>query len=67
MYIDLRSQKGLADEFKGLEKPSGEEYHIEEVSEERRPFKCVLDVGIVATTVGRSGLWGKFSCSRYMG
>ena len=36
----------------GVEKPTGEEYHVEEVSEERRPFKCVLDVGIVSTTVG---------------
>ncbi|CDJ51961.1 ribosomal protein L5, putative [Eimeria brunetti] len=45
-------KKGLADQFVGVEKPTGEEYHIEEVSEERRPFKCVLDVGIVSTTVG---------------
>ncbi|CDJ35664.1 LOW QUALITY PROTEIN: ribosomal protein L5, putative [Eimeria mitis] len=45
-------KKGLADEFVGVEKPTGEEYHIEEVSEDRRPFKCVLDVGIVSTTVG---------------
>lgn len=42
----------MADEFVGVEKPTGEEYHVEEVSEERRPFKCVLDVGIVSTTVG---------------
>ncbi|CDI83811.1 ribosomal protein L5, putative [Eimeria acervulina] len=48
----LLKQKGLADEFVGVEKPTGEEYHVEEVSEERRPFKCVLDVGIVSTTVG---------------
>ena len=47
-------QKGLADEFVGVEKPNGEEFHIEETSEERRPFKCVLDVGIVSTTVGAS-------------
>ncbi|OEH79184.1 ribosomal protein [Cyclospora cayetanensis] len=45
-------KKGLSDEFPGVEKPTGEEYHVEEESEERRPFKCVLDVGIVSTTVG---------------
>lgn len=45
-------QRGLDNEFKGVEVPTGEEYHVEEEAEERRPFKCVLDVGIVSTTVG---------------
>lgn len=48
----LLKMKGLADEFKGVEEPNGEEYHVEEEADERRPFKCVLDVGIVSTTVG---------------
>lgn len=37
--------------------PTGEEYHIEEEAEERRPFKCVLDVGIVSTTVGKISIF----------
>lgn len=42
----------LDETFKGLENATGEEFHIEETAEDRRPFKCLLDVGIVKTTKG---------------
>merc|ERR1712063_42587 len=35
----------------------GEEYHVEAEAEDRRPFKCILDVGIRRTTAGAQ-LWG---------
>lgn len=44
-----------------MEEPTGEEYHIEEEMDERRPFKCLLDVGIVSTTVGEYRLRRVFS------
>jgi large subunit ribosomal protein L5e len=43
---------GLDTQFKGTAEASGEEYHVEDHSENRRPFKCILDVGLVATTTG---------------
>merc|ERR1719188_2239600 len=40
-------------DFKGVDEATGEEYHVEEeVEGERRPFKCVLDVGLKRTTIG---------------
>jgi large subunit ribosomal protein L5e len=50
---------GLDKTFVGQEEATGEEYHIEEEeeAEERRPFKCILDVGLKRTTVG-SRIWG---------
>lgn len=42
----------MADEFKGVEQATGEEYHVEENFDSRRPFKALLDIGIVATTTG---------------
>jgi len=45
----------IADAFKGEEEPSGE-YQLTEAAEvdgeERRPFKCFLDVGLVRTSTG---------------
>merc|ERR1712217_110142 len=35
----------------------GEEYHVEDEDGERRPFKCILDVGIRTTCVG-ARMWG---------
>merc|ERR1712032_236049 len=47
----------LDDQFKGKETIDGEEYHVEDEDGERRPFKCILDVGIRTTCVGAS-MWG---------
>jgi len=43
--------------FKGKEALDGEEYHVEDEEGERRPFKCILDVGIRTTCVG-ARMWG---------
>merc|ERR550514_181684 len=45
--------------FKGKEEVDGEEYHVEdeENEEERKPFKCILDVGLQSTVKG-ARLWG---------
>jgi large subunit ribosomal protein L5e len=32
---------------------NGREHFVEEVDEDKRPFRCVLDLGLVATTVGQ--------------
>jgi len=48
---------GLADMFKGKEEADGEDYHVEEEENERRPFKCILDVGLQTTAVGHR-MWG---------
>ncbi|KAF8820770.1 ribosomal protein RPL5 [Cardiosporidium cionae] len=37
--------------FTGLEDINGEDFNVEE-NESRRPFKCLLDVGIIRTTTG---------------
>lgn len=42
---------GLADLYKGTETPTGDVY-VPEEDEARRPFKCLLDVGLKATTTG---------------
>merc|ERR1711972_524301 len=47
----------LDDQFKGKEELNGEEYHVEDEDSERRPFKCILDVGIRTTCVG-ARMWG---------
>lgn len=47
----------LDEEFKGKEEIDGDEYHVEDEENERRPFKCILDVGIRSTTVGHR-MWG---------
>jgi large subunit ribosomal protein L5e len=48
---------GQDQEIKGKEELDGEEYHIEEEETEKRPFKCILDVGIRRTCVG-ARMWG---------
>jgi large subunit ribosomal protein L5e len=48
---------GLDDTFKGKEEANGEEYHVEEEETERKPLKCILDVGLQRTCVG-ARMWG---------
>merc|ERR1712187_1062433 len=48
---------GLDEQFTGKEELHGEEYHVEDEGGERRPFKCILDVGIRTTCVG-ARMWG---------
>jgi len=49
----LLKKYGMDDEFKGVETHNAEEYHIEEDHEgDRRPFKVLLDVGLMRTSVG---------------
>jgi len=48
---------GLDKTFVGVEEADGEEYHVEQEEEDRRPFKVILDVGLKRTTVG-SRIWG---------
>lgn len=48
---------GLDETFVGVEECDGEEFHVEEEEGDRRPFKCLLDVGLKRTTIG-SRIWG---------
>lgn len=48
---------GLDGDFEGVKEADGEDFHIEEEDSERRPFKCILDVGLQRTTVGHR-MWG---------
>mmetsp|Transcript_32113 Transcript_32113/g.54162 ORF Transcript_32113/g.54162 Transcript_32113/m.54162 type:complete len:301 (-) Transcript_32113:76-978(-) len=57
----LLQQLGLDETYAGVEEPTGEvvstevngrEYFVEEVDEEKRPFRALLDVGIKNTTTG---------------
>jgi len=48
---------GQADTITGKAEIDGEEYHVEEEETEKRPFKCILDVGVRRTTVG-ARMWG---------
>lgn len=43
---------GLADAISGPEECTAEEYHVEEEDNERRPFKCIFDVGLIRTIPG---------------
>lgn len=43
---------GLADSISGVEEATAEEYHVEEEDLERRPFKVILDVGLIRTIPG---------------
>ncbi|KAJ1611863.1 60S ribosomal protein L5 [Cryptosporidium canis] len=38
--------------FTGVGEITGDDYHVEEEAEDRRPFKCILDVGLTRTTSG---------------
>lgn len=42
----------LDDVCVGKAEADGEEYHVEEDESERRPFKAILDIGLVRTTTG---------------
>ena len=63
----LLASVGLADAYTGVEEVTGEinesegydgkTYYVPEVDEEKRPFRCVLDVGLAATTKG-CRIWG---------
>ena len=50
----LLSDLGMADMYKGIETADGEFFDVTEkgVNENRRPFKALLDVGLVRTTTG---------------
>jgi Ribosomal protein L18 len=45
---------GLADSITGVEECNAEEFHVEDESNERRPFKVILDVGLIRTIPGTS-------------
>jgi len=48
---------GLDSEFEGVKEADGEDFHIEEEETDRRPFKCILDVGLQRTASGHR-MWG---------
>lgn len=49
----LLKSLGLDGKYEGLNEVTGEEYHVEEnSSDDCRPFKALLDVGLVRTTTG---------------
>jgi len=43
---------GLADSISGVEEATAEEFHVEEEDNDRRPFKVILDVGLIRTIPG---------------
>jgi len=43
---------GLDKKYEGNLAPNGEDYKVEELSEGPRPFKALLDIGLVRTTTG---------------
>jgi large subunit ribosomal protein L5e len=47
----LLTKLGLADDYEGCTEPDGELFMVEEEGD-KRPFTCVLDVGLVRTTTG---------------
>merc|ERR1711920_743862 len=53
----MLKQLNLDGQFKGKEEVDGEDYHIEDEETDRRPFKCILDVGLQTTAVGHR-MWG---------
>lgn len=63
----LLTKVGLADTYEGSEDVTGEineaegmdgkTYYVPEVDEEKRPFRCFLDVGLAATSKG-CRIWG---------
>merc|ERR1719491_2751368 len=54
---------GLDGDFEGVKEPTGEDYHIEEEENEKRPFKCILDVGLQRTCAGHR-MWGALKMRR---
>jgi len=76
----LLKKLDLEEAFEGVEEADGEEFHIEEEVDEdsRRPFKALLDIGLVRTTVGAKvfaamkgaadgGLHVPHNCKRFPG
>eukprot|EP01002_Notosolenus_urceolatus_P006442 NODE_2715_length_1055_cov_5745.169980_g2264_i0.p2 GENE.NODE_2715_length_1055_cov_5745.169980_g2264_i0~~NODE_2715_length_1055_cov_5745.169980_g2264_i0.p2 ORF type:complete len:302 (+),score=139.56 NODE_2715_length_1055_cov_5745.169980_g2264_i0:107-1012(+) len=47
----LLAKYGMADAYQGAKTADGKEFHVES-SEDRRPFKAVLDIGLAKTTTG---------------
>eukprot|EP00920_Eleutheroschizon_duboscqi_P035799 GHVT01086679.1.p1 GENE.GHVT01086679.1~~GHVT01086679.1.p1 ORF type:complete len:314 (+),score=44.60 GHVT01086679.1:141-1082(+) len=49
----LLKKQNIDSVFKGKAEVDGEDYRVEEQTDgDRRPFKCLLDVGIIRTTTG---------------
>lgn len=49
----LLKSLGLEGKYEGVQEVTGEEYHVEEeMRDDCRPFKALLDVGLVRTTTG---------------
>jgi len=59
LLVARRCLKALSldETFKGKEELDAEEYHVEEEENDRRPFKCILDVGLRRTCMG-CRIWG---------
>lgn len=43
---------GLSDSIAGMEECTAEEFHVEDEDNERKPFKVILDVGLIRTIPG---------------
>lgn len=43
---------GLADKYVGKEEVNGEDYQVEPSDDGRRPFKCLLDIGLARASTG---------------
>lgn len=43
---------GLAGKYEGVVKPTGEDFNVQEIANEPRPFRANLDVGLNRTTTG---------------
>jgi large subunit ribosomal protein L5e len=43
---------GLSDTYEGNTEPDGSDYNVEPVEDGPRPFHCILDTGLKATTTG---------------
>ena len=43
---------GMDKAIEGVKKVDGKEFHVEDEDHERKPFKCLLDIGLKRTTVG---------------
>jgi len=48
----LLKQLKMQDEYKGVEKVTGDYYSSSKEEKDRRPFKAILDLGLVNTTTG---------------
>jgi len=48
----LLAKFGLDKTYKGVAKVTGEVYHVEAVEDKARPFRALLDVGLVRTSTG---------------